>query len=71
MTRVKLTYPKIPSSKNCPLEKCLVFKKVDEGVVCKGVSKTTNNIWMVKIKTNSYRSKLKQAFQDDWGTYWE
>ncbi|MDJ0650387.1 MAG: RNA ligase family protein [Xenococcaceae cyanobacterium MO_188.B19] len=44
---------------------------VDEGVVCKGVSKTTNNLWMIKIKTNSYMQKLKQAFQDDWEAYWE
>ena len=44
---------------------------VGEGVVCKGISKATNNLWMVKIKTNVYQSKLKQAFQDDWEAYWE
>ena len=29
MARVKLAYPKIPDSKNCPLEKCVAFKKYD------------------------------------------
>ena len=43
---------------------------VDEGVVCKG-GKTPDTVWMVKIKTNSYMDKLKQAFQGDWEDYWE
>jgi len=45
--------------------------KVEEGVVCKGVNKATKEIWMAKIKTNDYMSKLKQTFQDDWQNYWE
>ena len=45
--------------------------KVDEGVVCKGVDKATKEIWMAKIKTNSYMLKLKQEFKDDWQNYWE
>ena len=43
---------------------------VEEGVVCKG-GRTPDSLWMVKIKTNSYQSKLKQAFHDDWESYWE
>jgi hypothetical protein len=42
---------------------------VTEGVVCKG--KNTNGIWMVKIKTDAYMQKLRQAFKDDWENYWE
>ncbi len=44
---------------------------LEEGVVCKGVNKASKELWMVKIKTNSYREKLQQAFQDNWETYWE
>ncbi|MBW4493276.1 MAG: RNA ligase family protein [Oscillatoria princeps RMCB-10] len=29
MARVPLAYPKIPDSKNCPLEKCIAFEKYD------------------------------------------
>jgi hypothetical protein len=29
MSRVKLAYPKIPDSKNSPLEKCIAFDKYD------------------------------------------
>lgn len=43
---------------------------VTEGVVCKG-GRNTDHLWMVKIKTHAYMQKLKQAFQDDWETYWE
>lgn len=43
---------------------------VTEGVVCKGGSQA-DNLWMVKIKTNAYMQKLKQAFQDNWEAYWE
>ena len=42
---------------------------VTEGVVCKGVA--DGQVWMVKIKTNSYMSTLKKAFADDWENYWE
>lgn len=43
---------------------------VNEGVVCKGGS-NPYQLWMVKIKTNAYREKLKQAFADNWENYWE
>ncbi len=43
---------------------------VTEGVICKGGT-TSNKLWMVKIKTNAYMSRLKEAFQDDWESYWE
>ncbi|MEH2159738.1 MAG: hypothetical protein V7K38_01535 [Nostoc sp.] len=43
---------------------------VAEGVVCKGGSNPAD-LWMVKIKTNTYMKKLQQAFQDDWENYWE
>ncbi len=29
MARVQLAYPKIPDSKNCPLERCIAFEKYD------------------------------------------
>jgi hypothetical protein len=29
VTRIKLAYPKIPDSKNCPLAKCVAFEKYD------------------------------------------
>ena len=43
---------------------------VTEGVVCKGGT-TSDTLWMVKIKTNAYMLRLKEAFQDDWESYWE
>jgi RNA ligase len=43
---------------------------VDEGVICKGGTGGAD-LWMVKIKTNAYMSKLKQAFADRWEDYWE
>lgn len=42
---------------------------VTEGVVCKGGSGP--DLWMVKIKTIAYMQRLKQAFKDDWESYWE
>jgi len=43
---------------------------VTEGVVCKG-GKGGSDFWIVKIKTNAYMQKLKQAFGDKWEDYWE
>ncbi len=43
---------------------------VAEGVVCKGRTRE-DGVWMVKIKTNAYMKRLKQAFKDDWEAYWE
>jgi RNA ligase len=43
---------------------------VDEGVICKGGT-SSDDLWMVKIKTIAYMSKLKQAFADRWEDYWE
>jgi hypothetical protein len=42
---------------------------VSEGVVCKGES--DGKVWMVKIKTNAYMQRLKEAFADGWEDYWE
>ena len=53
---------------------------VAEGVVCKGGPRSActdgggtggENVWMVKIKTDAYREKLKKAFSDNWENYWE
>jgi hypothetical protein len=44
--------------------------QLDEGVICKGGT-GGEDIWMVKIKTNAYMSKLKQAFAERWEDYWE
>lgn len=43
---------------------------VAEGVVCKGGS-GGSDVWMVKIKTDSYLERLQQAFADRWEEYWE
>ncbi len=43
---------------------------VTEGVVCKGGNGGTD-LWMVKIKTNRYMERLKQAFANEWEKYWE
>jgi len=42
---------------------------VTEGVVCKGGS--GKDLWMVKIKTQTYMDKLKQSFKNNWEDYWE
>jgi hypothetical protein len=44
---------------------------VAEGVVCKGGNRSSNQVWMVKIKTYAYMQKLQQAFSDNWENYWE
>jgi hypothetical protein len=43
---------------------------VAEGVVCKGGTDGAH-VWRVKIKTNAYMERLKQAFADRWEDYWE
>ncbi len=43
---------------------------VAEGVVCKGGTGGAD-VWMVKIKTNAYLAKLRQAFKERWQDYWE
>ncbi len=43
---------------------------VTEGVICKG-GKGGPDLWMAKIKTYAYLSKLKTAFADRWEEYWE
>lgn len=43
---------------------------VTEGVVCKG-GEGGADLWMVKIKTDAYLNRLKQAFEDRWEDYWE
>ncbi|MEO7717155.1 MAG: RNA ligase family protein [Capsulimonas sp.] len=41
-----------------------------EGVVCKGGA-GGSDLWMCKIKTESYQVRLRQAFADKWEDYWE
>jgi len=41
-----------------------------EGVVCKGGA-GGSDLWMCKIKTQSYQERLRQAFADRWEDYWE
>ena len=43
---------------------------VAEGVVCKGGTGGAD-VWMLKVKTDAYRERLKQAFADRWEDYWE
>ena len=43
---------------------------VGEGVVCKGGAGGAD-VWRVKIKTDAYLARLKQAFADEWEDYWE
>lgn len=42
---------------------------VFEGVICKGGS--GHDLWMCKIKTNSYLKRLKEVFNSNWKDYWE
>ena len=41
-----------------------------EGVICKACTGDFNP-WMIKIKTNTYREKLKLAFGENWEDFWE
>ncbi len=43
---------------------------VQEGVICKGGT-GGKDVWMVKIKTLAYMTRLKTAFADRWEEYWE
>lgn len=43
---------------------------VAEGVICKG-GKSSEDLWMVKIKTNAYMKRLQEVFKDNWNNYWE
>lgn len=43
---------------------------VAEGVVCKG-GRCGADVWMVKVKTDAYRERLRRAFADRWEEYWE
>ncbi|MCE9564651.1 MAG: hypothetical protein K8U57_21675 [Planctomycetes bacterium] len=43
--------------------------EVTEGVVCKGGSGT--DVWMVKVKTFAYLTRLKAAFGTKWEAFWE
>jgi hypothetical protein len=42
---------------------------VVEGVVCKGGS--GHRLWMVKVKTDSYKKRLMELFGQDWKRLWE
>jgi hypothetical protein len=42
---------------------------VAEGVVCKGSE--VSDLWMAKIKTNSYMKRLQEAFAENWEIFWE
>ncbi|VTS05840.1 RNA ligase family protein [Tuwongella immobilis] len=49
-----------------------------EGVICKGVhrqrqadGRVMESLWMVKIKTDAYQARLRQAFADRWEEFWE
>ena len=43
---------------------------VAEGVVCKGGT-GGDDVWMVKVKTDEYLERLRQAFADRWEEFWE
>lgn len=67
-----LNVPFIESIRKNQLEGFDLF----EGVICKGESKKIKSnyhgdLWMTKIKTQSYLNKLKNVFQDDWEKYAE
>lgn len=46
-----------------------IIPGLNEGVVCKGGY--GHDLWMCKIKTNSYLEKLKERYKDSWKDYWE
>jgi hypothetical protein len=54
MSRVKLVYPKISDTRNCPLERCIAFEKYDG-----------TNLHEFKIARAVYRGKLTGKFIDD------
>ncbi len=50
MARVQLAYPKIPDSKNCPLERCIAFEKYDG----------TNLHWVYEVELGWYASGTRR-----------
>lgn len=46
-----------------------IRSSIPEGVICKGGF--GHKAWMYKIKTDLYKSKLKELYQSDWIKYWE
>jgi|SRR5271166_75730 len=42
---------------------------VAEGVVIKGIA--DKQVYMAKVKTNTYLAKLQEQFKDNWKDYWE
>lgn len=42
---------------------------VDEGAVIKGV--VDGKVYMAKVKTNEYMTRLKNEFKENWKDYWE
>jgi hypothetical protein len=47
-----------------------VIPNLVEGVVVKGGT-SPHKLWSCKIKTDAYREKLKQVYQEKWQDFWE
>jgi len=55
---------------NISIESMFKIKpEIPEGVICKGGK--NHKLWMCKIKTERYKNKLKDFYEEDWEKYWE
>jgi hypothetical protein len=49
--------------------KLAIANNTPEGVVCKGGQ--GHQLWMAKVKTLAYLTKLKEKYKQNWTKYWE
>ncbi len=59
MARVQLAYPKIPDSKNCPLERCIAFEKYD--------GTNIHWIWEIELGWYAFGTRRNRFDLDDMG----
>lgn len=59
MSRVKLVYPKIPDSRNCPLTRCIAFEKYD--------GTNLHWVWEVELGWYAFGTRRDRFDLDDMG----
>lgn len=59
MSRVKLVYPKIPDSRNCPLKRCIAFEKYD--------GTNLHWVWEVELGWYAFGTRRDRFDLDDMG----
>lgn len=59
MSRIKLVYPKIPDSKNCPLKQCIAFEKYD--------GTNLHWVWEVELGWYAFGTRRDRFDLDDRG----